>query len=79
MDISNLQMMKVYIKILIHLYPPYLNKLIQNKKKMKIKQKNWIQFIIVYMMKFIKIIHIIKFIVIKINKEIEVTNLRILK
>ena len=72
-------MMKVYIKILIHFYLPYLNKLIQNKKKMKIKQKNWIQFIIVYMMKFIKIIHIIKFIVIKINKEIEVTNLRILK
>jgi len=79
MDIWNLQMMKVYIKILIHFYLPYLNKLIQNKKKMKIKQKNWIQFIIVYMMKFIKIILIIKFIVIKINKEIEVINLRILK
>ena len=72
-------MMKVYIKILIHFYLPYLNKLIQNKKKMKIKQKNWIQFIIVYMMKFIKIFLIINFIVIKINKEIEVINLRILK
>ena len=79
MDIWNLQMMKVYIKILIHFYLPYLNKLIQNKKKMKIKQKNWIQFIIVYMMKFIKIFLIINFIVIKINKEIEVINLRILK
>lgn len=72
-------MMKVYIKILIHFYLPYLNKLIQNKKKMKIKQKNWIQFIIVYMMKFIKNFLIINFIVIKINKEIEVINLRILK